>query len=979
MRLVRGGGAHRGRKFPRARALISGTAGAEIANPLTPSAKAEISGTAGAVIKSVAKAIISGSAGASMAARCQAIISGSAGAALKEAPGGYAWLRRIIVPAESVRGGANLTNFPLCLALSGEWLKWKAVSPTGRIQNSQGWDIVFESEAGVRLDHDLETYDRTNGKLVAWVRVPVLSASAPTRIIMRYGADVEAPSERRAGVWQDYLAVWHLPDPSDRTGNDRDLTLSGVGLGSLIGQAGLFDGVDDRAVGAAAPWTGGRNAFAVHTFHRSDIAPITATLFSVREGDETGGFGCSIAYINPGDAGVIGGIACHHRIAGGQLVLFDAPASSQSTGPQRLGYEWQSGTAGTLDLNEQRITPANAVPRTGSTDWYSGKPVIGQAKAAGTPARPWDGTIDIVRIAGKVFGQGRNHTEAANWLSELGLLIDDPPPPPPPGDYALGPNYSDRWAFQVANPSQGTITQEPNGVILKAGASVSVTDGDAFIWARKAPATAAWKFSFRYTWLDGFTTTTPGGCFSRFSFIKGDGTGGIEANPSQWSAADWGDLSDARISANCSVGCRFSFNTFNSDQPENDNQVRCRKYDGAGGATLIPFTGSGTFTVKLGVEYLIEITKSGNTITWRKTAAGETTDTVSFTDPVYSSLTGGWFAIAAVNGRRCRVAAAELSTELDTPVLPLLRAATAPWLLGVNVAGAEFGEDHVPGTRETDYTWPTLAEVDYYAGKGLKILRLPLLFQRALQSADMALLKAIVDRAALKGMYVIIDPHHYARLPALGGVLATDPAIKAQITTYWGQLAEALKSKSNIVWGLMNEPNGLSASAWVAIANEWIASIRSTGSEHMILVPGTLWTGAHSWVSSGNSTAILNIVDSKNNWAVEVHQYFDSDFSGTNRDAVLGSGSTTLNAVISWGRTNGIRVFVGEFGAATPEGDVEVEAFLDKMDANRDVIIGATWWAGGGWWAADYFPLIEPYPLSGPDRAQMTILRAHRT
>lgn len=977
MRLVRGGGAHRGRIFPRARAIISGTAGAEVATFDSVSARATIGGTAGAVIKTVAHAIISGTAGAAAASRCQAIISGTAGAALKDAPGGYAYSRRIVIPAESVRGGANLPDYPLCLALSGEWLKWTAVSSSGRIQHSQGWDIVFESEAGVRLDHDLESYDRDAGKMVAWVRIPVLSATAPTRLLMRYGADVAVSAENRPGVWRDYLAVWHLPDGRDRTGNDRDLTLSGVSLGSLIGQAGLFNGVDSRAVGAAAPWLSGRNAFAVHIFSRSDIVPITATLLSVREADETGGFGLSIAYINPGDAGVVGGIACHHRVAGGQLVLYDAPASSQSTGPQRIGYEWQSGTAGTLDLNETRVTPENAVPKTGSTDWYSGKPVIGQAKAAGTPSRPWDGTIDMVRIAGKTFGQGRNHTEAANLASELGLTIGGRPETP--AGYALGPNYDDRWAFQAANPSQGTITQEADGVILRGGTSTSVTDGDAALWARNAFASAAGTFSFRYTWLDGFTTTTGGGCFTRLYFLKGDGTGSIEANPSEWSAADWGDLGETRISTNCAVGVRWSLNTINSGSPGNSHQLRLRKYDGTGSLTAIAANGAEAFTFEVGVEYLITVVKSGNTITWTKTATGKTTETVSFTDPVFSDLTGGWLGFSAVNGRRCRIRAADLVPGPDPGALPLLRASTAPWLLGVNVAGAEFGEDTVPGTRDTTYIWPSLAEVDYYASKGLKVLRIPLLFQRALQVADLALLKALVDRAAAKSMYVIIDPHHYARLPSRTGTLATDPTVKAQITTYWSSLAEALKSKSNVVWGLMNEPFGLSASAWVAIANEWIAAIRATGSEHLILVPGTQFTGAHSWVTSGNSVALLSVVDSKNNWAAEVHQYFDSDFSGTTRVAVLGSGSTTLDAVIAWGRTNSIRVFVGEFGAATPEGDVEVEAFLDEMDGARDVIIGATWWAGGPWWDADYFPLIEPYPLSGPDRAQMTILRAHRT
>ena len=42
----------------------------------------------------------------------------------------------------------------------------------------------------------------------------------------------------------------------------------------------------------------------------------------------------------------------------------------------------------------------------------------------------------------------------------------------------------------------------------------------------------------------------------------------------------------------------------------------------------------------------------------------------------------------------------------------------ATFLLGVNLAGAEFG-NNVPGVFGTDYTYPTHTEIDYYASKCL--------------------------------------------------------------------------------------------------------------------------------------------------------------------------------------------------------------------------------------------------------------------
>ena len=62
------------------------------------------------------------------------------------------------------------------------------------------------------------------------------------------------------------------------------------------------------------------------------------------------------------------------------------------------------------------------------------------------------------------------------------------------------------------------------------------------------------------------------------------------------------------------------------------------------------------------------------------------------------------------------------------------------FLMGVNFAGAEFGP-HVPGVFGTDYTYPTHAEIDYYASKGLDVIRLPFLWER-LQRTELGPLDA---------------------------------------------------------------------------------------------------------------------------------------------------------------------------------------------------------------------------------------------
>ncbi len=44
------------------------------------------------------------------------------------------------------------------------------------------------------------------------------------------------------------------------------------------------------------------------------------------------------------------------------------------------------------------------------------------------------------------------------------------------------------------------------------------------------------------------------------------------------------------------------------------------------------------------------------------------------------------------------------------------------WMLGVNIAGGEFGSA-MPGTFGTDYIYPSHASIDYYASKGMDIIR----------------------------------------------------------------------------------------------------------------------------------------------------------------------------------------------------------------------------------------------------------------
>ncbi|GJD80950.1 cellulase family glycosylhydrolase [Methylobacterium gregans] len=303
--------------------------------------------------------------------------------------------------------------------------------------------------------------------------------------------------------------------------------------------------------------------------------------------------------------------------------------------------------------------------------------------------------------------------------------------------------------------------------------------------------------------------------------------------------------------------------------------------------------------------------------------------------------------------------------------------------LGINLAGADFGAGQTPGRLGTDYTYPTRQEIDYYAGKGMSVIRLPFLWERAqltengpLNASELAQMDAVVGYAASRGMQVILEPHNFGS--GFGHLIGSAETPNTAFADFWGRFASHFAGSGNVVFGLMNEPHQQTAQQWLGSANAAIAAIRSTGARQEILVPGSYWSGAHSWVSTDNDTVIgPGIVDPLNNFAFEVHQYLDSDSSGTHANVVSASiGVERLSAVTQWAEATHSRLFLGEFGVAQ---DATSLAALGNMVAYMQahpVWVGATYWAAGPWWG-DYMYTIEPTGLgSGQvvDRPQMDVL-----
>ncbi len=312
-------------------------------------------------------------------------------------------------------------------------------------------------------------------------------------------------------------------------------------------------------------------------------------------------------------------------------------------------------------------------------------------------------------------------------------------------------------------------------------------------------------------------------------------------------------------------------------------------------------------------------------------------------------------------------------------------------LTGVNIAGGEFwwsGNPHrkVHPQYGVNYSYPTQSEIDYFAAQGMNFFRYQFLWEtlqpeaRApLNRTDLARLEASVKFATSKNLVVLLDPHDYARYYGTN-IIGASKITAGDFADFWGRLAAAFKDDPYVWFGLMNEPHNMPTQLWFDDANAAIAAIRAAGAKNMILVAGNSWTGAHSWLADNyggsNAKHILSVKDPLNHWAIEVHQYLDSDSSGTHKSVVCPQiGVERLRGFVAWCRKHHLRAVLGEFAVpVVPGAEEALNNMLQSMERDRDVWLGWTWWAAGARWG-HYMFSIEP--KQGKDKPQMAWLRPH--
>ena len=221
----------------------------------------------------------------------------------------FVYHKSITVQAGQVSNGP-LTNFPMLVSVTDPNLATTANGGHVASYNAgttDPWDIVFMAlddttcgGAGTspcRLNHEIETYVASTGRLVAWVRVP--SINNGTVIYIYYGNTcMSSSTQNETGVWDaNYKGVWHLsqnptgtaPQINDSTAN----SYNGTAVGSFVAgdqqaaviNGGLnFNGTNDEIQIAGAAL--GATSVTVSAWIR--VKGFSETTFSANAGDNLG-------------------------------------------------------------------------------------------------------------------------------------------------------------------------------------------------------------------------------------------------------------------------------------------------------------------------------------------------------------------------------------------------------------------------------------------------------------------------------------------------------------------------------------------------------------------------------------------------------------------------------------------------------------------------------------------------------------------
>ncbi|KAG8166967.1 hypothetical protein KVR01_002656 [Diaporthe batatas] len=322
---------------------------------------------------------------------------------------------------------------------------------------------------------------------------------------------------------------------------------------------------------------------------------------------------------------------------------------------------------------------------------------------------------------------------------------------------------------------------------------------------------------------------------------------------------------------------------------------------------------------------------------------------------------------------------------------------------GVNIAGFDFGSDTQGKHNLSNAFGPVItigngnsdgaAQMRHFVQKGLNTFRLPTTWQFMINSNNLngsavniaasgfttsdgtldqnntAQYDQLVQDCLATGSYCIVDIHNYARFE--GQIIGQGGPTNEQFASLWSQIATKYKNESRVIFGVMNEPHDIpDLSLWANTVQAAVTAIRMSGAtKQLILLPGTDFTGAQTFISNGsagNLSRVHNPDGTNTSLIFDVHKYLDSDGSGTHLECVSDHIQDTFTPLAQFLAANGRKAILSETGGGNTTSCItDLCNELAFINMNTGSFIGYTAWAAGGFSPFDYSLTLTPKGSAG--------------
>jgi len=252
--------------------------------------------------------------------------------------------------------------------------------------------------------------------------------------------------------------------------------------------------------------------------------------------------------------------------------------------------------------------------------------------------------------------------------------------------------------------------------------------------------------------------------------------------------------------------------------------------------------------------------------------------------------------------------------------------------------------------------------IDSAAAVGFKSVRLPVRWSNhaavarpfTIDHAFMMRVDSIVDRLLGKGLYVVLNMHHYRQLDGdtrdAGEEAVFEPLVDERFIRMWVQIAEQFRNKSDhLVFELYNEPHGrLDDAGWNVLAARTLGAVRHSNPSRIVVIGPIGWNSAGSleWLRLPNDA---NLIVTVHNYDPFTFTHQGASWAGSPPTGVTCCTATQIAALTApletaraWSATHDYPIFLGEFGAYEA-GDMASRARFTRYMRDAAESRGITW------------------------------------